>query len=97
MEVVNEVIALCACLPWIVQATLAISPSRSMTASARLRFSRSRSRAMAGATRGQVNESYGVGGGLRGWLAKNRHVTHPMKEDVKKKRFFPPLGKMRMW
>ena len=24
-------------------------------------------------------------------------ITHPMKEDVKKKRFSPPLGKMRVW
>jgi hypothetical protein len=23
--------------------------------------------------------------------------THPMKEDVKKKRFSPPLRKMRVW
>jgi len=30
-------------------------------------------------------------------LALYRHYTHPMKEDVKKKRFSPPLGKMRVW
>jgi carboxymethylenebutenolidase len=26
-----------------------------------------------------------------------RHYTHPMKEDVKKKDFSPPLGEMRVW
>jgi hypothetical protein len=30
-------------------------------------------------------------------LTKNLHYTHPMKEDVKKKDFSPPLGKMRVW
>jgi glucarate dehydratase len=31
-------------------------------------------------------------------LGKGRnHYTHPMKEDVKKKRFSPPLRKMRVW
>jgi hypothetical protein len=30
-------------------------------------------------------------------LLKHRHFTHPMKEDVKKKRFSPPLRKMRGW
>jgi len=28
---------------------------------------------------------------------RNNNYTHPMKEDVKKKRFSPPLGKMRVW
>jgi hypothetical protein len=30
-------------------------------------------------------------------LAINRHYAHPMKEDVKKKDFSPPLGEMRVW
>ena len=31
-----------------------------------------------------------------GLLTKNR-ITHPIKEDVKKKDFSPPLGEMRVW
>jgi hypothetical protein len=46
---------------------------------------------------GQVNESWGIGGVPEGLLLKNRHCTHPMKEDVKKKRFSTPLGKMQVW
>jgi hypothetical protein len=30
-------------------------------------------------------------------LTSHRHYTHPMKEDVKKKDFSPPLGEMRVW
>jgi hypothetical protein len=30
-------------------------------------------------------------------LDENSHYTHPMKEDVKKKYFSPPLGGMRVW
>ena len=30
-------------------------------------------------------------------LVKHPDYTHPMKEDVKKKRFSPPLRKMRVW
>ena len=30
-------------------------------------------------------------------ISEESDFTYPMKEDVKKKRFFPPLGKMRMW
>jgi len=30
-------------------------------------------------------------------LAKNRHITHPMKEDVKKKHFSSPLPETREW
>jgi hypothetical protein len=52
---------------------------------------------MLGATRGQVNGTPGVGGPSKGWFAKNRDFTHPMKEDVKKKDFSPPLGEMRVW
>jgi hypothetical protein len=33
----------------------------------------------------------------RGWLAKNLDYTHPIKEDVRKKDFSPPLGEMRGW
>jgi len=29
-------------------------------------------------------------------LLQNRDCTHPMKEDVKKKHFSPPLGKTRV-
>ena len=32
-----------------------------------------------------------------GLMAKNPGYTHPMKEDVKKKDFSPPLGEMRVW
>jgi hypothetical protein len=30
-------------------------------------------------------------------LAKNLYYAHPIKEDVKKKDFSPPLGEMRVW
>src|ERR1022692_924106 len=30
-------------------------------------------------------------------LDSTRYYTHPMKEDVKKKDFSPPLGEMRVW
>jgi hypothetical protein len=30
-------------------------------------------------------------------LLKYRDFTHPMKEDVKKKGFSPPLWEMRAW
>jgi hypothetical protein len=30
-------------------------------------------------------------------LLKYRDITHPIKEDVKKKDFSPPLGEMRVW
>jgi hypothetical protein len=33
----------------------------------------------------------------RSRLAKNRRNTHPIKEDVKKKIFSPPLWEMRAW
>ena len=32
-----------------------------------------------------------------GQLVKHRHYAHPIKEDVKKKDFSPPLGEMRVW
>ena len=31
---------------------------------------------MVGVTRGQVNESHGVGGISEGWLSQNRDFTH---------------------
>ena len=30
-------------------------------------------------------------------LFKGGHIAHPIKEDVKKKDFSPPLGEMRVW
>jgi hypothetical protein len=30
-------------------------------------------------------------------MAKHLYYAHPMKEDVKKKDFSPPLGEMRVW
>jgi hypothetical protein len=30
-------------------------------------------------------------------LVKNRDIAYPIKEDVKKKDFSPPLGEMQVW
>jgi hypothetical protein len=32
-----------------------------------------------------------------GWVALHLDYTYPMKEDVKRKSFSPPLGEMRVW
>jgi hypothetical protein len=52
---------------------------------------------MLGGMRGQVNESRGVVGISKGLLAKHRHFTHPIKEDVKKKLFPSPLWRPAGW
>ncbi len=50
------------------------------------------------------NESAGTGKPLRIatgdqviWDVQLEPLTHPMREDVKKKNISPPLGKMRVW